>query len=170
MIGRWTVICVLLIAGAVAQEPRVEQKQAPKPEQEHPSYKLDFVLKQLDHGKVVSTHDYTVSAMVHDGNAEIRTGNRVPVDLGGSKGINYVDVGFNLDSVAVIHSPDRIGLDIHWELSTIPPGADSEKLIRQVRVRSMPSVIPGKQTVVSSIDDSNSGTRYELDVTVTPES
>ena len=159
---------LVLMASALAQDAKPDSTKL-RWDDQRLSYKLEFVLKQLDKGKVVSTHKYLMSALSHVGNAEIRTGNRVPVDLGGDKGINYIDIGLNLDATATIARPTTLGLDIHWELSTVPEGASQDKLIRQVRVRSMPTVEFGKQVVVSTVDDMNSGQQFELDVTATPE-
>jgi hypothetical protein len=134
----------------------------------HPRYKLSFVLKQLDQGKVQSTHNYVT--FVGTGTAQIRTGNRIPIDVGADKGIQYVDVGFNCD--ARIDGPiheNAVDLDIGWELSTMPAVTGSEKIIRQVKVRSTPNVPIGKLSIVGSADDVNSGQQYELWVTVTPE-
>jgi hypothetical protein len=158
----------LMVAGAFAQDSKSDQHTKPE---EHARYRLEFVLKQMEHGKVMSTHNFTMSAEANTGASQIRTGNRVPVDTGGDKGINYIDVGFNCD--ARIDRPGNgssVGLDIGWELSTMPAIAGSEKLIRQVRVRSTPSVQFGKSTLVGSVDDINSMQQFELDVTVTPES
>jgi hypothetical protein len=92
------------------------------------------------------------------------------VDVGGEKGIQYVDVGFNCD--ARIDGPTNgsgLGFDITWDLSTMPAVTGSEKIIRQVRVRSTPNLPLGKQALVGSADDINSGQQFELWVTVTPE-
>jgi hypothetical protein len=160
-IVRWIGCAVLLAACAFGQS---------KPEEAHARYRLNFVLKQLDQGKVLSTHNYTTYAETSSGAAQIRTGNRVPVDVGGEKGIQYVDVGFNCD--ARIDGPTNgsgLGFDITWDLSTMPAVTGSEKIIRQVRVRSTPNLPLGKQALVGSADDINSGQQFELWVTVTPE-
>lgn len=163
MIQRIAFVCIVLVAAsAFGQEPKEEQR---------PKYKLDFVLKQLEHGKVLSTHNYSVSAEANSGNSQIRTGNRVPIDTGTDKGITYVDVGFNCDArIERPGSGSSVGLEVVWDLSTMPGTAGAEKLIRQVRVRSTPLVQFGKTTLVGSADDINSGQQFELDVTVTPES
>lgn len=169
MIQRTVLMAFILMAiASMAQDSKPDPTKL-RFDDQRLSYKLEFVLKQLDKGKVVSTHKYQMSALTHVGNAEIRAGNRVPVDLGGDKGINYIDIGLNLDAAATIVRPSTLGLDIHWELSTVPEGAGQEKLIRQVRVRSQPTVEFGKQVVVSTVDDVNSGQQFELDVTATPE-
>lgn len=163
MIRRVAVVCVVLLAAiAFGQESKVEQQ--------HPKYKLAFVLKQMDHGKVVSTHDFVMSAEANGGTSQIRTGNRVPVDVGGDKGVQYIDVGFNCDARILPASNGSVGLEIGWELSTMPGTTGAERIIRQVRARSTPLVAFGKPTLVSSVDDINSGQQLELDVTVTPES
>ncbi len=152
---------VLLCAAAVfAQESKPEQ---------HAKYKLEFVLKQLDHGKVMSTHNFVMSAEANGGSSQIRTGNRIPVDVGGDKGMQYMDVGFNCDARIGQANPNSVGLEVGWELSTMPGTSGSERIVRQVRTRSTPLVTFGKPTVVSSVDDINSGQQFELDVTVTPE-
>ena len=155
-------IAVLMVvsAAAFAQEAK----------NDHTKYKLEFVLKQMDHGKTLSTHNFVMSAETNSGSSQIRTGNRVPVDVGGDKGMQYIDVGFNCDARVSTIAASSVGLEVGWELSTMPGGAGAERLVRQVKTRSTPLVPLGKPTVVSSVDDINSGQQFELDVTVTPES
>ena len=144
-----------------------------KPDQ-HGRYKLEFVLKQLDHGKTLSTHNFVMSAEADCGggcgSSQIRTGNRVPVDVGGDKGLQYMDVGFNCDARIGKATASNVGLEVGWELSTMPGTSGSEKIVRQVRTRSTMLAALGKTTLVSSADDINSGQQFELWVTVTPES
>ena len=162
MIRRIALACIVVAAvSAFGQESK---------EDTHSRYKLEFVLKQLDHGKIISTHNYTIAAEANSGNSQIRTGNRVPIDTGTDKGLTYIDVGFNCDArIEKPTSGNAVGLDVVWDLSTMPGSTGSEKLIRQTRVRSTPLVPFGKGTLVGSVDDINSGQQFELDVTVTPE-
>lgn len=161
--GKLICCALLLAAGAFGQS-------SAKPEESHARYKLNFVLKQLDQGKVLSSHNYATYAEANAGGAQIRTGNRIPVDVGGDKGVQYIDVGFNCDArVDRQENANSLGLEVVWDLSTMPAVTGSEKIIRQVRVKSTPSVAFGKQTLVGSADDINSGQQFELWVTVTPE-
>ncbi|ABF39594.1 hypothetical protein Acid345_0589 [Candidatus Koribacter versatilis Ellin345] len=163
MIRRTALIAAvfLFVVGGFAQEAKTDQ---------HAKYKLDFVLKQMDRGKPLSTHNFTMSAEASGGSSQIRTGNRIPVDIGGDKGLQYMDVGFNCDARIIQSGSSNVGLEVGWEISTMPGTSGSEKMVRQVRSRSTPLVTFGKPTVVSSVDDINSGQQFELDVTVTPES
>ena len=157
-------ISLLLILFAAV----VSSAEEPKP-QIHSIYRLQFVLKQLDAGKLVSTHNFEVSADSHDSRSvQIRTGNRVPIDAG-NNGLQYIDVGFNCDAHLFFDEANDGWLETGWEVSTMPAASGSERLIRQWRVRSTPRVILGKQIAVGSVDDINSGQQFELDVTVTKE-
>lgn len=166
MKSRTIAIALVLLVTAImwGQETRPDQ---------HGRYKLELVLKQLDHGKIVSTHNFVMSAEGECGGAcgssQIRTGNRIPVDVGGDKGLQYMDVGFNCDARVGKASGNNVGLEIGWELSTMPGTSGSEKIVRQVRTRSTLLAALGKSTLVSSADDINSGQQFELWVTVTPE-
>lgn len=166
MMRRTVIIALVLLTSALmwGQEGKTEQ---------HGRYKLEFVLKQLDHGKVQSTHNFVMSAEADCGGAcgssQIRTGNRIPVDIGGDKGLQYMDVGFNCDARVGKATANNVGLEIGWELSTMPGGTGSEKIVRQVRTRSTLLAALGRSTLVSSADDINSGQQFELWVTVTPE-
>lgn len=161
MIHRTFLMC-FLIASALAfgQDQKVEP---------HSRYKLEFVLKQLDHGKVLSTHNFVMSAESNGSTSQVRTGNRIPIDLGGEKGLQYQDVGFSCDARINPVGSSNVGLEIGWELSTMPGATGSERVVRQVKGRSTPLAPVGKQTLVGSVDDINSGQQFELDVTVTPE-
>jgi hypothetical protein len=161
MIRRFALLCLLLAAAvAFADEPK---------SQSHTIYKLQFVLKQFDHGKIISTHNFEVSADAADGrSSQIRTGNRIPVATGDDK-YQYVDVGFNCDAQVVSDADGEIRLNTGWELSTMPAAAGPEHLIRQQRIHSVPRIILGKSITVGSIDDIDSSQQFELDVTVTKE-
>ena len=120
---------LVLMASALAQDAKPDSTKL-RWDDQRLSYKLEFVLKQMDKGKVVSTHKYLMSALSHVGNAEIRTGNRVPVDLGGDKGINYIDIGLqprcNRHDCAANHAGTRHPLGAEYGAGRRFPGqADS---------------------------------------------
>lgn len=164
---------LFVLMGAVAAYGQEVAKERP-----HGNYRLEFVLKQLEHGKVISTRHYVISVGFVGNNSnlgQIRTGDRVPVDVGGDKGVNYIDIGFNCDArimVDRVANDNKLPIEVDWDMSTMPQAADHTQgagIIRQNRVRSAPLVELGKPTVVGSVDNLTSDQQFELDVTVTPE-
>jgi len=124
MIHRTFLMC-FLIASALAfgQDQKVEP---------HSRYRLEFVLKQLDHGKVLSTHNFVMSAESNGSTSQVRTGNRIPIDLGGEKGLQYQDVGFSCDEMCIrdrpnpctmtrVPSRDRLNFLSAWSAVIITP-------------------------------------------------
>ncbi len=136
-------------------------------------YKLNFVLRETDEGKVVNQRTFTLNISAeppHVGGVppewwNVRSGTRVPIS--GSKDVNYLDVGVNLD-VRAEEVPEGLQMQITSEVSSLGTenGAGaSAPAIRQVKVRSAVQAPIGKPTVVFTADDPASKHRFELEVT-----
>jgi hypothetical protein len=163
------VIAIALVTCVMAQD-----KPADKPHEERPLsfYKLEFVLHELQGGKVINTRNYMMT--VEDGDrASTKTGARVPVSAGGDKGFQYIDIGVNIDCRAVGRG-DYASLSTVVEMSsfalpeqTSATSSGLPPVLRQVRAQ-MNAVVPvNKATVIGSMDDANSSKRYEIAVTAT---
>jgi hypothetical protein len=174
----FTTIAVLLAALpglAVSQQDSSQTKAAAAGQQTVPRhyYKLNFVLREMDEGKILNQRTFTLNISAeppHVGGVppewwNVRSGTRVPVS--GSKDINYIDVGVNLD-VRAEEVAEGLQMQITSEISSV--GAESgigvtAPAIRQVKVRSAVLASIGKAAVVFTADDPASKHRFELEVT-----
>lgn len=150
---------------SVAAHSRADDLAAPKR-----YYKLDFVLRETDDGKPVNQRTFAMNIAADKPEGEkptwwnLRSGTRVPL-VDGKGGINWVEVGVNLD-LRAFDQPNGLQLEITSEISsaatetgnTAPP-------IRQVKVRSAVLAPVGKPTTVFTADDPASKHQFELQVT-----
>lgn len=133
-------------------------------------YKLNFVLRETDDGKLVNQRAFTMNIAADAPQAKnpmwwnLRSGTRVPVaDTKG--GTNYVDVGVNLD-LRAFDASDGLELEVTSEISAAGTAmANTAPPIRQVKVRSAVRLAAGKPTTVFTADDPASQHRFELEVT-----
>jgi hypothetical protein len=140
------------------------------------SYRLDFALHEVENGKRVSTHAY--SMMVQRGNdnhdaewSRYRVGSRVPVTTGSSPAqTQYMDIGVNIecrvwgvDEVLLLENTVELS-----SLAALPNAApDAHPVVRQLKATSLATVSAGKPTVIGSLDGVDSARRTEVEVTAT---
>ena len=107
-------LCATLLVAAL---PLLAQEMAIKP----PSparhfYKLTYVLKEFDEGKVVNQRDFVVTVSTGERySSRLRAGSRFPIRDEGKT--NYVDVGLNLDN-HLEDVPDGLAMDVNAEISS----------------------------------------------------
>jgi hypothetical protein len=138
-------------------------------------YKLDFVVKEVEGGKVLNSRAYSMMAN-NQGPSSIRTGTRVPVTFNAST--QYIDVGVNIDCRALREAQGELFLGITTEISSVPsdpsqPGAGNTGLTALPAVRqnkwSSPARVPLKKaTLIFSSDDPASRRQMQLELTATP--
>jgi hypothetical protein len=129
-------------------------------------YRLNFLIRELDEGKLVNQRAYTMSVPSDRKVCRLRSGTRIPVPS--EKSWTYVDVGINLD-VQAEEAPEGLQLEVTAEISSgatenstttnLPPA------IRQVRSQGAVVAPVGKPTIVFTADDPASHHRFELEVT-----
>lgn len=134
-------------------------------------YKLSFVLRETDQGRVLNQRTFTMNIAADAPQTDkppawwnLRSGTRVPIT---DKGItNYIDVGVNLD-VRAVDVAGGLQLELTSEISSAgtETGAGGAPPIRQVKVRSAVMAAIGKPTMVFTADDPASQHRFELEVT-----
>jgi hypothetical protein len=149
---------------------KVSQLAAPVPKH---YYKLSFVLRETDDGKVLNQRTFTMNIGAeppHVGGVppewwNVRSGTRVPVS--GSKDVNYIDVGVNLD-VRAEEVAEGLQMQVTSEISSVGTESGAGAIapaIRQVKVRAALLAPIGKTTGVFTADDPASKHRFELEVT-----
>lgn len=171
----FVVVIVLIIAAAATAQ------QGPAPfaaKKDSSFYRLDFVLRELEDGKLVNTRSYSMWLKTDIAWATLRAGNDTPYSTippaleKGTGSVNYRNVGFQLDCaldeidnnpVATINASisDVLHPDQANEAKPTPP------VFRNIAFKSAALLTPGKPTTVSSIDDPNSKRRFQLEVTAT---
>jgi hypothetical protein len=168
-------ILALAIAGgaAFAQTP-----EAPKPAEPSRFYKLEFVVQEVEGGKVLNARSYSTMAAAdaRDG-AAIRAGSKMPIGTGVPEhNIIYADLGVNIDCRNIRDSPREISLFVSAQISSLPsesatPPQAGAQLAITVRQNSWSSlvVVPfSKPTVLFSSDDLTSKRQFQLELTATP--
>ena len=180
---------------APAQEKRTSDKSGggnAMPEKAAPSadkkptvsYKLQFTLNELENHKKINTRSYTM-VLQEDRKGVFRVGSRVPVATGsftpgGSSGTaltntqyQYLDVGFNLD--CKISGPeDNLTLDSTVDVSSfsVPPQSVEQRsvnnpVIRQARTNVTSNIVPGKPTIIATLDEMDTPRSLQIEVTAT---
>ena len=161
-----------------AKEP-ADTHKAEKSSQAGPlgAYKLDFVLRELQDGKIVNTRNYMmILENAPNSWSEVKIGSRVPVTTGSNPSAwQYLDVGTNVNCRiwAGIQRP-LVSLNCTVETSSFSlpeqkstTGASGAPVINQIKSNIQAVVTEGKQRVISTIDDPSSTRRYEIALTAT---
>jgi hypothetical protein len=156
-----TVACGLLAGICFAESASDQEKY----------YHLDFVVKELDGGKVVNARHYLTSMMTgrgDGGGCNIRTGSKVPVPVsGGSTQFTYIDVGVNIDCQRGQEIDGNLALGVVAEVSSAA-SSPNPPIIRQNKWNSRVIVPIGKATMVFSSDDLASKGQIQVELTATP--
>ena len=170
-------MAVMLLAAwpapAQQNEPKSEISSAAakqQPPKHH--YKLHFILKETDNGTVINQRSFTlgmIASTVREGGdrASVRAGTRVPVGTN-DKGVEYVDIGTDLDVYNAVESPEGLQMFVNAAISsaaTDTPPTSGATAFRQVRASSAVLAPIGKPTMVFNTDDPASKHKFELDVT-----
>lgn len=162
-------ILVLCASAATAQETKTAVPAASSAPKHF--YRLNFVLKESDEGKVINQRSFVMSASTEGSSwRNMRAGTRLPLTGTNSKDVNYIDVGVNIDT-RIQDSGDGLAMDVTTDISSAGTENNSgaPPVIRQVKVRSEALVPIGKPTTLFTADDPASRHRFELEVTATPE-
>jgi hypothetical protein len=149
----------------------------------HNTYKVDLLLSEMEDGKRLNTRSYSM-LIQSDDTGRIRQGNRVPINVGNIAPpsssnmsayavtqIQYTDVGMNIDC-RLNEREQRVLLNTTVEISSVAPeqgtsAALSNPVIRQARYQIPAIVQPGKQTVLTSVDEFDSKKRMQIEVLIT---
>jgi hypothetical protein len=130
-------------------------------------YKFDFVVKELDAGRVQSARNYSVIGGVHgrDNSMMLRTGDKVQVPSGDGK-YTYIDVGTNIDCRILTETPTELGLSVSADISSAD--APRAPVISQTKWNSNVVVPLKKATVIFTSDSATKKIQTQLELTVTP--
>ena len=158
-------LTLVLAAGAcLAQKPE-SPKEPPR------FYKLDFVVKELDNGKLLNARSYSITGSTDGSPSQIRTGSKIPVPSSpGSTQFSFIDVGVHIDCRSIKEAGSELSLAVATEISStvresIP---SSYPIVRQNRWDATVLVPLRKPTVIFSSDDAATTHQIQLELTVTP--
>jgi hypothetical protein len=162
-------ILVLCASAANAQE-NAPAKPAASNAPRH-FYRLSYVLKESDEGKIVNQRSFVMSASTEGTSwRSLRAGSRLPLAGASPKDVSYIEIGVNIDT-RVQDAGDGLAMDVTTDISSAGSenNGGAPPVIRQVKVRSEALVPVGKPTMLFSADDPAGRHRFELEVTATPE-
>lgn len=184
-----TMLAMALLLAATtmhAQDTAKPEVKNQKAAEQEPAkfFHLNFVVKELEGGKVVNSRSYAMiigvypykqfgpGAYLNQQARSIRTGTRVPVEMEAGKS-DYVDVGVNIDCRSTMLVQNQLAMNVSAEVSSIetaPDGAAKTSLppIHQNKLNSDVIVSMGKPTVLFTSDDVTSRRTLELELTATP--
>jgi hypothetical protein len=130
-------------------------------------FKLDFVVKDLDEGKVVTARNYSIVVKSDDSPVgdQIRSGSKIPY----GDPPQYADVGTSIDLHNLTVSNNDLLFQLTVEVSSVLSDSSSPRpVIRQNKWSSKVTVPLKKPTIVFSSDDNTTKHVLQLEVTATP--
>ena len=161
---------LIALAATLSGNSSFAQAQDAKLEEPAKYVHLDFTIKELDNGRVVTTRTYsTISSVGSSGGCSIRTGDKIPVPT--DKGATtYLDIGVSIDCNSLKLAGNQLALHVTADISSQVPDASKEGLpvIRQNRWVSSVIVPLGKVTTLFSFDGTATKRQTQLDLAATP--
>ena len=163
--------CLAIFAALTAAQC-FPQTPEPKPEEPAKYFRLDFTVKELEGGKVVSSRSYFTSASTQrDGGCLMRSGDKIPTQTG-DKTFTYLDVGVSIDCNSLKLVDSQLSLHINADVSgpiTAPEsGVSSPPLIRQNKWNAVVLIPLRKQVTIFSSDGASTKRQMQMELTATP--
>lgn len=162
-------VLLLMLAGLCAPPGLAQESEKAKPRKSGATYRLDFVVNELEDSKKVNSRSYSILLEDRDW-SRLRIGSRIPIQQ--ESKVVYMDVGFSLDC-RLHDDEDNLSLELILEMNSfaIPeqgtaanPGTPP---LRNFRTQLASGLVPGKPTVVTTADDMASKRRFQVEVTAT---
>jgi hypothetical protein len=157
-----TILAGLMATACFAQDA----SKAEKPESRF--FKLDFVLKEVDGGKVLNARSYSMLAATERAPSSIRTGQKI--QEGTTEHPNWVDVGVRIDARGLRESQGQLSFSATTEVTGLPQDTTPERpaMLRQYLWSSDVEVPLRKPTVIFSSESTTSKAQMQVEVTATP--
>jgi len=135
-------------------------------------YRLDFVVKEVDEGRVINSRSYSLMASTEPGTtASVRTGSQILVQQTPGQYVGN-DIGINIDCRHISENGPNLSLTVVAEVSSLPIGdaADSgpRTTKRQNRWDSTLTLPVRKPITILSSDDVSSKRKLQVELTATP--
>jgi hypothetical protein len=139
------------------------------------SYRLDFLISELEDGKKINTRQYSMNSRPLEEN-EIKIGSRVPVEAKQGE-FQYLDIGTSIacklwDQTNLASLGSNVSLKVEAELSNFaaPDQQTAQQfhpVVRQLRIKASTIATLDKPMIIGIVDDPNSKRQFQLEVTVT---
>jgi hypothetical protein len=159
--------CAALVAAAILPAAAQEKNAAPVA-----VYKVEYRIRDGSDAASKNGRRYTM-LMDTTGRGTFKVGDRVPVASGANNQFSYLDVGVNIDT-NVKEQDGKVGLFSSMDISTLverkqQPGslAAPNPTVAQMRIIVSTQVVPGKPTLIASIDDPVTQHHFDIEATVT---
>ncbi len=157
--------------------PVFAQDAAPKQEQQLDRfYRLDFVVKDFQDGKLLDSRNYFV--YISDRNkggrpTSVRADSKVPIMAPSGGSFSNYDVNVGIDCGYRSEGKNNLSLDVSVDVTTLVPPENKSvsgpyPIIRNNRWASDVLVMIRKPTVIFSSDDVSSKRKMEVELTATP--
>lgn len=181
-------VLALFILGMTISSPKVLTAQD-KPEETARAtpLKIQIVFTEMDGDKKVKSMPYTMIFASNDGHdpnvAKLRVGSRVPLYTGKDSGLQYIDVGTNLDCRAEKLDEGRYRLRLSLERSWVQadvqipveqstptggsPGQFKEPVIGQYKIDAVMIAHVGQALDTTTATDPITGHILKIDVSLT---
>ena len=141
------------------------------PQEPEHFYKLDFVVKELDGGKVLNSRNYMVTGSSGKLFSTVRSGSQittpVPGTVGAQKSTQRVGVDITCRELKDVGGKLQLYLDIN--LSSLIPDqpTDTPAVWRNTSFGGTTLVSTGKPTVIFSADDNTTKHTFQIQLTAT---
>jgi hypothetical protein len=167
--------------------PLLSAQDKPKPDVKLPAttLKLQVTIVEREGEKKVTNLPYTFFLRAGNGGPEspwtkLRTGNRVPIYVGKDGGMQYVDIGTNIDARGVAEEDGRFDITLNVERSWVEgevivstektgdanAGHFKEPIIRQFRTELTLPMRDGQTTESTEAADPGNGRVLTITVTM----
>lgn len=174
------VLGLLIVLCSAGMGAWAQDQPTPPRNQKLPDfYKLDVALNELDNtGRKITTRNYTMMVSSERGNndSRVKIGNRVPVVTQGKDGVpttTYIDVGLSVQCRYLFELDAGPEFTCNFEVSSLVPQQENPDsrpgapIMRQLSANGVAVTPLGKTTLFNTIEDPNTGKRFQFEVTTT---
>jgi hypothetical protein len=169
--------CSIGVLALVAFAGYLTAQDAPAKHDESPDryYRLDFVVKDVQDGKLLDSRNYFafISNSTRGGRPTTSVRAESKVTLRAGSDYREFDLGTGIDCGYRADTKDTLGLNVNVDVTSLVPGEDKSvtnpiPIVRKNRWQSDLSVTLRKPTTIFSSDDVSSKRKLQIELTATP--
>jgi hypothetical protein len=136
-------------------------------------YRLEFVVQEVEGGKVVNSRSFSMLMAAERGRSAIRAGAKIPYTQGpaDSRTVGQLDVGLNIDCGDAQEEQGYFSLNVTAEISNVAEqdrSLNGVPLLRSNRWDSRVTLPLKRPTVIYASDDFSSKRKMQLQLTAVP--
>jgi hypothetical protein len=162
---------LMLLAALAVVSPALSQEDERKAMPDPKFYRLEFVLKELEGGKVTNSRTYilNISPTVPFQASSVRVNNHVVVPTNTEGNFQGIDLGVNLDCRAMRATDNSLTLQVNADITTLTPTTIPGPPITNQNRWNVGATVPlRKATTLVSADGATNKRQMQLEVTATP--